>query len=101
MEESDRELCGRRCRKVGARTPTEVDEDIPWKAIEDNHRGHTSLENHPYWLVRSTDNSRMNVKFTEAFASAKVHCNIEEFHSTNNTEWPANHGRHKTIDTPV
>lgn len=43
----------------------------------------------------------MNAKFTEAFASAKVHCNIEEFHSTDNTEWPANHGRHKTIDTPV
>ena len=84
--EGDRELYGRQCQMIDSRTPIELDEDIPWTAREDNHHSHSSLESHPYRLVRSKDESRTDVKLAEAFASAGVHCNIEEFHSTNNTE---------------
>lgn len=67
MEESDREQRGLPCREVDARTSTELGEDSPWTAHEDNHHSYKSLESHPYWLVKSSDRSRGNANLAEAF----------------------------------
>lgn len=71
-EEGERELYGRQCRKGHARTPSEPDEDSPWKAHEDNHHIHRNWESHPCWLVKSDNQKITDVRSAEAFCFCEI-----------------------------